>query len=55
MSSEMLSSILTVRSGLGRYETCCANYKLPESLIKKVKTLQTYKTVEEDLDFDIYF
>jgi hypothetical protein len=43
--------ILTIRSGLKRFNKCCHNYPLSNDLIKKIKTKETY-SLEPDDDFE---
>jgi hypothetical protein len=47
----MLNAILTIRSGLKRFNKCCHNYPLSNDLIKKIKTKETY-SLEPDDDFE---
>lgn len=52
----MVSAILTVQAGLRRYNQCCNSYKAPDSLLDKIKTIDTYKSnVEEEAVFDILY
>jgi hypothetical protein len=49
----MLNAILTIRSGLKRFNKCCHNYPLSNDLIKKIKTKETYSLeLEPDDDFE---
>lgn len=38
MQSELLNSILCIRAGLKRYQKCCFNYEIPESVCARVGT-----------------
>ncbi|KAK3876632.1 hypothetical protein Pcinc_018605 [Petrolisthes cinctipes] len=41
-SQVTVNSILCVRSGLQRRETCCYSYELPRSVTSKIGTMQAY-------------
>ena len=44
MQLPMLHSVLSVKYGLKRYNKCCKDYILPDVILKKVGTMQTYAT-----------
>lgn len=52
MSSKLLDSILTIRSGLKRKKMCCSNYVIPDLVLKKIGTLSTYSS-DEPLSLNI--
>ncbi|CAI6354261.1 unnamed protein product [Macrosiphum euphorbiae] len=45
MGTKLLDSILTIKSGLRRRNTCCLKYKFPPDVLKKIGTLQTYNSI----------
>lgn len=44
MGPKLLDSILTIRSGLKRNKVCCADYKLPEEVLKNILNSSYYPT-----------
>ena len=44
MSNETLRAVLAVKYGLRRVGKCCHNYKLSPDVLKKIGTLEAYKT-----------
>lgn len=44
MGTTLLGSILTIKSGLRRSNTCCLKYQFPPDVLKKIGTLQTYNS-----------
>lgn len=40
----MLCAILSVKAGLNRYNMCCHSYEIPENIVAKIKTIETYST-----------
>ena len=48
----MLSAILTVKYGLKRHYKCCKNFELPNAIINKIGTMESYnpkKAPEEEV------
>lgn len=52
MQLSMLSSILSIRSGLARDNKCCFNYNIPQNVLTKIKTLATYECTSAELEID---
>ncbi|CAH0559254.1 unnamed protein product [Brassicogethes aeneus] len=51
---DTVTAILTVKAGL-RFNKCCFNFELPNSVINKIKTIETYKVTDgDDEEIDIY-
>ena len=48
MKIDLLNAILTVRFGLIRKKQCCMSYKLPDSVVKKIGTVEAYKNPPEE-------
>lgn len=44
MGTKLLDSILTIKSGLRRRNTCCLKYQFPPDVLKKIGTSQTYNS-----------
>lgn len=44
MGPKLLDAILTIRSGLKRNKVCCADYKLPEDVLKNISNSSYYPT-----------
>lgn len=44
MQVPMMSAILTIRAGLKRYNKCCDTFELPNSVIGKIKSMETYNS-----------
>lgn len=53
LSVTTTNSILRIRYSLKQYNKCCHNYDIPNDIIKKIKTNETYKESHEDYDLDL--
>lgn len=49
MQLPMLTAILSIKAGLKRHNKCCNSYDIPEQVIRKIKTNETYT----DWDFEM--
>jgi len=52
LSVTTTNSILRIRYGLKQSNKCCRNYNIPNDIIKKIKTNETYKK-EPDENYDL--
>lgn len=60
MQLPLLNAVIAVRSGLRRAGNCCHDYTIPNEVLQKIKTNETYQaqTEEQDLpetEIDINF
>ena len=44
MKPETIASILYMKCGLKRLQTCCDKFEIPNDILKKIKTKETYET-----------
>lgn len=42
MSIKMINAILTIRFGLKRNDKCCHNYVLPQEILRKIGSKESY-------------
>lgn len=50
MKSPLLMTLLHIRSGLKRNKTCCHNFVLPDTAIKKIGTNEEYNNIKSELN-----
>lgn len=50
MSPKTLDSILSIRSGLRRKNKCCSDYIIPETVLKSIGKLSTYKSTDIEMN-----
>lgn len=54
MQSPMLVSLLHVRSGLKRNNKCCNNFKLPDSVVRPIGTMEVYHGITDKEETEVF-